>query len=105
MFSVPTWSTTAMQLPRSERSWPHSLYNSGFLPRILGVLLVIDFGGEMICFQQFFFLLGYDVITYPDFAAGLVAEVSLNLWLLIVGVREQKPALRVRPSASSAANS
>jgi hypothetical protein len=79
------------------------VYRSGFLPRVLGVLLIIDFVGEMVWFLQFFFFPGYDVITYPGFAAGFVAEVSLSLWLLIVGVKAQKPAPnRVAPAALAA---
>jgi hypothetical protein len=71
------------------------VYKSGFLPRVLGVLLLVDFVGEMIWFTQFFFLPGYEVITYPGFAVGFVAEVALSLWLLIVGVKDQQPAFQV----------
>ncbi len=67
------------------------VYKSGFLPKILGILLFLDFVGEVIWVFQFFLLPGYAVITYPGFAAGFVAEVSLCLWLLIKGVNEQTP--------------
>jgi hypothetical protein len=66
---------------------------SGFLPKILGILLIIDFFGVLIWFFQFFLLPGYEVITYPGLAASFVAEFSLSLWLLIKGVKDQKPAV------------
>ncbi len=66
---------------------------SGFLPRILGILLIFDFLGVLIWFFQFFLFPGYDVITYPGLAVSFIAEVSLSLWLLIKGVNEQTPAL------------
>ncbi len=64
------------------------VYRSGFLPRWLGILLIIDFFGVMTYFLQFFLLPGYDVISYPGFAAGFIAEVSLTLWLLVKGVKD-----------------
>ena len=69
------------------------VFKSGFLPRILGILLIIDFFGVLIWFTQFFLLPGYDVITYPGLVVSFIAEVSLSLWLLIKGVKDQKPAL------------
>ena len=67
------------------------VYRSGFLPRILGILLMLDFVGVLIWFLQFFLLPGYDVITYPGLAVSFVAEVSLSLWLLIRGVNVRPP--------------
>lgn len=64
---------------------------SGFLPRILGLLLLIDGVGEMIWFTQFFLFPGYDVVTYPGWVAGFIAEFSLSLWLLIKGAEDRKP--------------
>jgi len=63
------------------------VYKSGLLPRVLGVLLIIDFFAEMIWFFQFFLLPGYPAIALPGNAASLVAEFSLSLWLLIMGVK------------------
>jgi hypothetical protein len=62
------------------------VYRSGFLPRPLGILLIIDFFGVLIWFLQFFLLPEANVISYPGLAAGFVAEVSLTLWLLVKGV-------------------
>lgn len=69
------------------------VYKSGFLPKWLGILLIADFFGVMIWFLQYFFLPGYDIITYPGLAIGFIAEFSLSLWLIIKGVKAQKPAL------------
>ncbi len=80
------------------------VYRSGFLPRVLGVLLMIDFVGEMVWFVQFFFFPGLDVITYPGYAVGFLAEAGLSLWLLIVGVKANNRAPRDRPAASMEAN-
>jgi len=68
------------------------VYRSGFLPRFLGVLLIIDFFGVLIWFLQFFLLPEADVISYPGLAAGFIAEVSLTLWLLAKGVKDNGPA-------------
>jgi hypothetical protein len=68
------------------------VYKSGFLPKWLGILLMADCAGCLIWFFQFFLLPGYDIITYPGFAIGFLAEFSLSLWLLIKGVKEQEPA-------------
>ena len=69
------------------------VFKSGFLPRILGILLMVDCFGVLIWFFQIFLLPNYEVISYPSFVVGFIAEFSLSLWLLIKGVKEQKPAL------------
>jgi len=71
------------------------VYKSGFLPKWLGILLIADFFGVMIWFFQYFLLPGYDIITYPGLAISFIAEFSLSLWLLIKGVKEQKPSIVV----------
>lgn len=69
------------------------VYKSGFLPKILGILLIADGVGLMIYVCQFFLLPGYKAISIPLMALSFIAEFSLTLWLLIVGVKEQKPAV------------
>jgi hypothetical protein len=69
------------------------LYKSRLVPKVLGILLIIDFFGIMSWFFQFFFFPSYGILSYPGLAASFIAEVSLSLWLLIIGVREQRPAL------------
>ena len=67
------------------------VYKSRFLPRILGILLIADFFGLLICVLQRFLLPDYDVISYPySDAISFIAEISLTVWLLIMGVKEQK---------------
>ena len=68
------------------------VYKSGFLPKWLGVLLIADCFGVLITFFQFFLLPDLDVISYPGYAVGLIAEFSLSLWLIFKGVKNQEPA-------------
>ena len=69
------------------------VYRSGFLPRFLGLLLILDFFGNMSWFLQGFLFPGYGILAYPGNAISFIAEISLTLWLLIMGVKEQKPSL------------
>ena len=63
---------------------------SGFLPRILGILLVLDGLCLLICFFQLCLFPGQEKITYPLYPVMFIAEFGLALWLLIKGVREVK---------------
>ena len=67
------------------------VYKSALIPRILGILLIIDFFGVLIWFLQFFLYPGHDLITYPGLVVSFFAEFSLSVWLLIKGVNDQKP--------------
>jgi hypothetical protein len=71
------------------------LYRSGLVPRFLGILIIIDFFGVLSWFFQFFLLPGYPTLSYPGLAASFVAELSLALWLSVVGVRNQKSASEI----------
>jgi hypothetical protein len=66
------------------------VYKSRFLPRLLGILLILDFFGNLSWFLQFFLLPGYGILAYPGNAIGFIAEISITLWLLIMGVKDQK---------------
>jgi len=68
------------------------VYRSGFLPKLLGILLIIDFFGVLSWFLQVFLLPGYPVISYPGFAVSFIAEVSITLWLLVKGVKDNEQA-------------
>jgi hypothetical protein len=46
----------------------------------------------LLWFFQFFFFPGYEAVSTVGLAVGLIAEGSFCLWLLIKGVRDQKPA-------------
>jgi hypothetical protein len=63
------------------------VYRSGYLPRLLGVLLVLDGIGVLVWFLQALLLPEYPAIAYPGLAVSFVAEVGLGLWLLVMGVR------------------
>ena len=62
------------------------VYKSGFLPRFLGVLLMLDGIGVLIWFFQALLLPDYPAIRYPGLAVSFVAELGLALWLLVKGV-------------------
>jgi hypothetical protein len=62
------------------------VYKSEFLPRFLGVLLLVDGFAILIWFLQGLLLPSLPAISYPGFAVSFVAEVGLGLWLLVKGV-------------------
>jgi hypothetical protein len=86
---------TIAQIPYGIWLFPlgYLVFKSGFLPKILGILLIVDCFGLLIYVCQRFLLPGYAVIAYPCWGIGFIAEVSLTLWLLIKGVKDQKPTL------------
>jgi hypothetical protein len=63
------------------------VYRSGFLPKFLGVLLLLDGVAVLIWFLQTFLLPDHSELIYPGLALSFVAEVGLALWLLVRGVR------------------
>jgi len=87
--------STIAQIPFGVWLLPlgYLVFKSGFIPKILGILLIVDCFGLLIYVCQRFLFPDYAVITYPCWAIGFIAEVSLTLWLLIKGVKDQKPAL------------
>jgi hypothetical protein len=87
--------STIAQIPFGVWLLPlgYLVFKSGFLPKILGILLIADCFGLLIYVCQRFLFPGYGVIAYPCWALGFIAEVSLTLWLLIKGVKNQKPTL------------
>jgi len=66
------------------------VYKSGFLPKFLGIVLMIHCAFWLMTTLQFFLFPGFDAITYVSYPLGLIAELGLTLWLLIKGVKEQK---------------
>jgi hypothetical protein len=67
------------------------VYKSRFLPRLLGVLLLLDGIAVLIWFLQVLLLPDYAAIRYPGLAVSFVAEVGLGLWLLVVGAKVADP--------------
>jgi hypothetical protein len=87
--------STIAQIPFGVWLLPlgYLVFKSGFLPKILGIFLIVDCIGLLIYVCQRFIFPDYTVIAYPCWVMGFIAEVSLTLWLLIKGVKDQKPAL------------
>ena len=67
------------------------VYKSGFLPRILGVLLILDGIGVLVWFLQALLLPSYSAISYHGLAVSFLAEVGLGVWLLVRGVNVADP--------------
>ena len=67
------------------------VFKSGFLPKVLGVLLIVDGLAMLIWFFQFFLLPGYEMVGAVCLGASFIAEGLFCLWLLIKGVKDQKP--------------
>ena len=66
------------------------VYKSGFLPKILGIVMMIHFVGWTLTSLQFFLFPGFTAITYVTYPLGFISEFGLTLWLLIMGAKEQK---------------
>lgn len=70
------------------------IYKSGFLPRFLGIWLIVT--------GTFYMILSFVSIMFPQYKDAVlhsplalpaeIGEVALMLWLLIMGAKEQKPA-------------
>jgi hypothetical protein len=70
------------------------VFKSGFLPKILGLLLIADGVCQFIYVCQRLILHDLAIIAYPCLVISFIAEVSLALWLSIKTV---KPRLSVNP--------
>lgn len=81
------WSTAQLFFGTWLFPLGYLVYKSGLLPRLLGVLLVLDGIGVLIWFVQALLWPAYHAIAVPGLAVSLVAEVGLALWLVIKGVR------------------
>jgi hypothetical protein len=66
---------------------------SNFLPKILGMLLIADGICQFIYVCQRLIFPDLAIIAYPCMVISFIAEVSLAFWLLIKGVKDQKPTL------------
>jgi hypothetical protein len=71
----------------------YSVFKSGFLPRILGVILMIHCVAWLTTALQFFLFPGFGAISYISAPIGFISEFGLALWLLIMGAKDQKPTL------------
>ena len=70
------------------------VYHSGFIPRIFGILLIVNCIAYVInslthlLFPQF-----QDIVANLLIVPQSVGEFAIMFWLLIIGVREKKPVL------------
>ncbi len=65
------------------------VYKSGFIPRVLGILLIVGCFGQLISFLSVFLLPGYGTILTPIAGTFMLGELPIFLWLLIKGVKDQ----------------
>lgn len=93
--SINTYKTGFVTAQLFFSTWLFPLgylvHKSKFLPRFLGVLLMLDGVGCMIWFLQGLLAPAMRAIAVPGLAVSLVAEVGLALWLLIMGVKAVGP--------------
>lgn len=69
------------------------VFKSGFLPKILGIFLIVDCIALLIwVFQYFLFFPGPELISTLCLAISFISEALLCLWLIIKGVKDQKPS-------------
>lgn len=67
------------------------LYNSGFIPKTLGVLMAFASLGYLTESFVLFLFPDYEAITSPGIGAAVIAELSLTFWLILKGVRIHEP--------------
>ena len=68
------------------------VFKSGFLPKVLGILLMFGCFGYLIDFIGDFLFLNYNKTIISTFITkpGSIGEIGICLWLLIVGVKQNK---------------
>ena len=60
------------------------IFKSGYIPRILGVMLIIGGSlGYLIEVITFFFFPNYAWLSSPGLTIGAITEISLSIWLLL----------------------
>ena len=69
------------------------VFRSGYLPRVLGIVLMLHCAFWLMTALQFFLFPGFSGITYISWPLGFIAEFGLTLWLLIKGVKDPNPTL------------
>ncbi|MGH8250386.1 MAG: DUF4386 domain-containing protein [Steroidobacteraceae bacterium] len=77
------------------------VFKSGYLPRVLGILLILGCFGYLIDFFGGALFPGYPATVFPDFVRtpASLGEIGTCLWLLIVGIREPKSPVASTPGA------
>jgi len=89
--SVATYQTGFVTAQIFFSAWLFPLgwlvLRSGFLPRVLGWLLLVDGVAVLVWFMQVFLVPEHPAISYPSWVVGFVAEVGFALWLAVKGAR------------------
>jgi hypothetical protein len=75
------------------------VFKSGYIPRILGILLMIGWLGYMLEFFTFFLFPDFNAAIEPVFTITGIGEFLLVLWLLIKGVNVEQWKKRALESA------
>ncbi len=75
------------------------VFKSGYIPRILGILLMIGWFGYMLEFFTFFLFPDFNAAIEPVFTITGIGEFLLVLWLLIKGVNVEQWKKRALESA------
>ena len=63
------------------------VYKSNFLPKFLGILLIIDCGAFLLWFFQYFIFPQLLLVTNICLVISLISEFGLTFWLLLKGVK------------------
>ena len=66
------------------------VYKSGFVPKVLGILLIVGCFGHLISFLSIFLFPDYSTILTPIAETIMFGEMPIFLWLLIKGVNVDK---------------
>jgi hypothetical protein len=66
------------------------IFKSGFLPRLLGILLAIEGAGYLVNSFTFFVVPDVQAVIFPFFAVTAIGEIAFCLWMLIKGVNVAK---------------
>jgi hypothetical protein len=76
------------------------VYKSGFLPKLLGVLLMLGCFGYLITFFGGFLFPNYLKTTFSDIVSipASVGEIGICLWLLIMGTNSLKLRSKIESS-------
>jgi hypothetical protein len=65
------------------------VYKSRFVPKVLGVLLIVGCFGHLLSFLSTFLFPDYSAILTPIAEMVMLAELPIFFWLLIKGVKDQ----------------
>ena len=94
-----SWGIQIIQIFWGLWLFPFGLlvYKSGFIPKILGVLLMIAGFGYLLGSFMFQILPQYDDALSTFIMVLEMGELPIILWLLIVGVKAQSGERQIRP--------